>query len=78
MEANFNDSVLRLPCRKVKEGGNSIISERIPRNKNTFNKTNQKQARKTRRQPHMCRKVIRCKYTQYQVYLKYVHIRASA
>jgi hypothetical protein len=38
MEASLNVSVLRLPCRKVKEGSNSIISERIVRNKNTFHK----------------------------------------
>lgn len=65
MEANLNVSVLKLPCREVRAGVNSIISERISRKRNTFNAVNQEQARKTRRQALTYRKVTGCKSTQY-------------
>lgn len=64
MEANLNVSVLSLPCKEVKAGTNSTISERISRKGNTFNSITQEQVRKTRRQAARYRKVTGCQYTQ--------------
>lgn len=64
MEANLNVSVLSLPCKEVKAGTNSTISERISRKRNTFNSINQEQVRKTRRQAPRYRKVTGCQYRQ--------------